>query len=279
MAKPLKCYDYFFISLDAFEAKIRYYRRISWNVILLAPHAALATMSGGESRDAKSCVSTWRTQNLASAMRMTMTDKFKDKYRSETTRLKGWNYASSGYYFVTACEKNRNCVFGDIANNCGSLTPLGLAAIECWLAIPKHFPFVELDEFCIMPNHVHGIIVISSEAAVETQNFASLQHGNTQNFASLQHGNTENKFGPQSKNLASIVRGFKIGVTKFARENDLPFAWQPRYHDRIIRDEQELFAVRTYIRNNPLEWALDEYTTNGINAACCRDAKTCGSPD
>jgi REP element-mobilizing transposase RayT len=195
-----------------------------------------------------------------------MIDKFKEKYRTETTRLKGWNYASGGYYFVTICEKNRSFVFGDICNDTVSLTPLGRAAMSCWTAIPEHFPFVELDAFCIMPNYVHGIIIINSGVVVETQNLASLQ-GNE----------TGNKFGPQSRNLASIVRGFKIGVTKYARANDIDFAWQPRYYDRIIRDEQELFAVRTYIRNNPVEWELDEYATIAGNSAICRDAKFCVS--
>jgi putative transposase len=176
-----------------------------------------------------------------------MTDKYNDKYRTETIRLKGWNYASAGYYFVTICEKNRNCVFGDICDDTMSFTPLGNVAMECWMEMPKHFPFIELDTFCIMPNHIHGIIVINTPE-VETQDFASLQcHG------------LGNKFEPQSKNLASIVRGFKIGVTKYAREYNVLFQWQPRYFDRIIRDERELFAVRNYIRNNPLEWAFDEY--------------------
>lgn len=195
-----------------------------------------------------------------------MTDKFKDKYRPETARLKGWNYAAAGYYFVTICEKNRNCVFGETVSEGVSFTPLGQTAMECWMAIPEHFPFVELDAFCIMPNHVHGIIVINSDTTVETQYFASLQCNNL-----------GNKFGPQSKNLASIVRGFKIGVTKYARENDIDFAWQPRYYDRIIRDEQELFAVLNYIRNNPVEWALDEYATDAVNSGVCRDAKFCVS--
>ena len=198
------------------------------------------------------------TQNVASLHRInatftttpkaTMTDKFKDIYRSETARLKNWDYSSEGYYFVTICEKNRNLVFGDIQGDTVSLTQLGRSAMECWTEIPEHFPCVELDAFCIMPNHIHGIIVINSDPSVETQHFASLQCNNP--------GNT---FGPQCNNLASIIRGFKIGVTKFARQNDIDFAWQPRYHDRIIRDEQELFAVRTYIRNNPAEWGSDEY--------------------
>ncbi len=168
-----------------------------------------------------------------------MTDKYKDKYRTETTRLKGWNYASTGHYFVTICEKNRSCVFGDICDGIVTFAPLGNAAIECWMEIPKHFPFVELDAFCVMPNHVHGIVVINTHDSVPN--------------------GLGNKFGPQSKNLASIVRGFKIGVTKYAHENDILFQWQTRYFDRILRDEQELFAVRDYIRNNPLEWELDEY--------------------
>ncbi|MBI1921803.1 MAG: hypothetical protein HYS23_12075 [Geobacter sp.] len=200
-----------------------------------------------------------------------MTDKFKDKYRTETTRLKGWNYASTGYYFVTICEKNRSFVFGDIYDGTVTLTPLGQAAIECWAKIPEHFPFVELDAYCVMPNHIHGIIVINPDDFVETQDFASLQCDGS-----------ANKFGPQSRNLASIVRGFKIGVTKYSHANDIDFAWQPRYHDRIIRDEQELFAVRTYIHNNPLEWVSDEYSDGGDvvdcrDAADCRDAKSCVS--
>ena len=201
-----------------------------------------------------------------------MTDKFKDTYRTETSRLKGWNYASAGYYFVTICEKNRSPVFGNICDNMVLFTTIGRVAMECWVEIPEHFPFVELDAFCIMPNHIHGIIIINP-GDVETQNLASLQndkpgniHGilnhktvETQDIASLQCDGSGNKFGPQSKNLASIVRGFKIGVTKYARANDISFEWQPRYYDRIIRDERELFEVRNYIRNNPVEWASDEY--------------------
>jgi putative transposase len=202
----------------------------------------------GRCRDAIFCVSTSAT----------MTDKYKDKYRTETTRLKGWSYATTGYYFVTICEKNRSSVFGDICDDTVAFIPLEKVAIECWMEIPEHFPFVELDAFCIMPNHIHGIIVINTHDSVETQNVET-QNVETQNIASLRNDGLCNKFGPQSKNLASIVRGFKIGVTKYARENDILFQWQPRYFDRVIRDEQELSAVRNYIRNNPLEWALDEY--------------------
>ncbi|MFZ1290256.1 MAG: hypothetical protein WAR79_09200 [Melioribacteraceae bacterium] len=97
-----------------------------------------------------------------------------------------------------------------------------------------------------MPNHIHGIII--SDKTVETQNFASLQHENN-----------INKFGPQSQNLAAIIRGFKAAVKKYAVINNIIFSWQPRFYDRIIRNECELFNIRKYIVYNPYKWEDDEY--------------------
>jgi REP element-mobilizing transposase RayT len=111
-----------------------------------------------------------------------------------------------------------------------------------------------LGENVVMPNHAHGVIVINKPVAatatvetrvVETQDLASLQM-------------RQNKFGPQSQNLASIVRGYKIGVTKFARQNNIPFAWQPRYHDRVIRNAAEHERISQYVISNPLNWEDDE---------------------
>lgn len=76
----------------------------------------------------------------------------------------------------------------------------------------------------------------------------------TQDFASL-----PNKFGPQSKNLGSIIRGFKIGVTKYANKNDIPFKWQPRFYDRVIHNENELENIQIYIKNNAVNWGKDKY--------------------
>ena len=174
-------------------------------------------------------------------------DLFKNKYRIPSTRLKGWDYSKSGYYFATICIKNKECLFGCVAKGEMKLSDIGIKADQCWLKIPAHFPFVRLDEYIIMPNHIHGIIVIDkSDNNVETQNVASLRDWNT------------NKFGPQSNNLASIIRGFKIGVKKEATRNDLDFSWQSRYYERIIRNKKELLNVRNYIRNNPTQWLQDE---------------------
>lgn len=175
---------------------------------------------------------------------------FNNKYRVESARLKHWNYANTGMYFVTICTDDKIRHFGEIIDGNVRLNKLGQFAVQCWEDIPKHFPFVKLDEFIIMPNHVHGIIEIDNPNNVETL------HDNveTQDFASL-----PNKFGPQSKNLGSIIRGFKIGVTKYANKNNIPFKWQPRFYDRVIRNENELENIQIYIKNNAVNWGKDKY--------------------
>jgi len=174
---------------------------------------------------------------------MTNTGKFKGKYRIPSARWAAWDYGSNAAYFVTLCVANRAHDFGAITNGIMHLSPLGQSALDCWNEIPAHFPFVELGEFVVMPNHVHGIVAINKpHPAVETQDFAPLPR---------------NRFGPQSQNLASIIRGYKIGVTKFARQNNLPFAWQARYHDHVIRNAAEQARIQQYILTNPQNWEKD----------------------
>ena len=165
---------------------------------------------------------------------------FHSKYRIESTRLKAWDYSSSAAYFVTLCTLNKEQYFGEIANEKMHWSPLGIAANDCWLAIPQHFPFVELDVFTVMPNHVHGILKLDRVFANQTP-----QEGNI--------------FGPQSKNLGSIMRGYKIGVTNFAKEHNILFKWLPRFHDHIIRNEEEYLKIRNYIITNPQRWQEDKF--------------------
>ncbi len=174
-------------------------------------------------------------------------ERFLGKYRIASARAPWHNYRC-GAYFVTICTKGREHYFGEIGNDENGdskmyLSPIGEMADECWRAIPQHFPHVQIPLWVVMPDHIHGIVVIDD--SVETQNFASLQNVGP------------NKFGPQSKNLASVIRGFKIGVTKFARQNNIPFAWQSRYYDRIIRDSAEMNRIAEYIENNVAEWDED----------------------
>jgi len=201
--------------------------------------------------------------------------KYKKQYR-----YKGYDYSRAGMYFVTICTKDRKMFFGKILGKYHDkfvedaivkLSKAGQIVKKCWLEIPHHFPFVRLDEFIIMPNHIHGIVIIDNKNT-GTQNIAfksKNKNTGTQNIAfKSKNKNTgtqdvaflreyKNKFGPQLGNLSSIIRGFKIGVTKYANKNNIEFAWQSRFHDRIIRNEMELLNIRNYIINNPFKWMLD----------------------
>ena len=175
-------------------------------------------------------------------------DRFRGRYRIPSARWAVWDYSRNAAYFITVCTAHHTHDFGEISGGEITLTPLGRAATDCWDQILAHFPFVVLDAFVVMANHVHGVLVIDKpeeNRAVETQNLASLPNG------------PRNRFGPQSKNLASIVRGYKIGVTKYARQNAIPFAWQARYYDRVIRNEEECDRIRQYIVTNPQTWGED----------------------
>ncbi|MFN0290674.1 transposase [Pedobacter helvus] len=194
-----------------------------------------------------------------------MAEKFQNKYRIPSARAAWWDYGLNATYFITICTKDRKHYFGKVVSGEMILSPFGKFAQQCWNEIPLHFPFVILDEFVVMPNHIHGIIIIDKmdddTLGVKTQNFASpdgMKSKETQDFVSLPDG-ANNKFGPQSQNLASIIRGFKIGVTKLVRTQNPNFAWQPRYHDHIIRDQKAYENISNYIRNNPSNWEKDKF--------------------
>ena len=174
---------------------------------------------------------------------------------------------------------------GEITNGVMRLSEMGQIAAQCMDEVHCHFPHVDVPIYVIMPNHVHAIIIINDGCSVETHNYASPSQAEThnhasplpsrvethnhaspsrvihsqdetQNFASLQrkHG-----FGPQSRNLASVIRGFKIGVKKYANARGLPFAWQSRFHDHIIRNADEMNRIVSYIENNVASWETDKF--------------------
>jgi len=173
-------------------------------------------------------------------------------------RLKEFNYAQSAAYFVTICTKDRKCLFGDVIDEKINLTQGGKIADECWRNIPAHYPHAVLDEYVIMPNHVHGVIFIGNDD-VGVQDFEPLP-GN---------GTRENKFQQIiPKSIGSIVRGFKIGVTKWYRQNtNFHTVWQRNYFERVIRDEDELNRIREYIIYNPAKWAEDKENPQQLRPA------------
>jgi len=177
-------------------------------------------------------------------------------HHRRSIRLQGYNYSQAGAYFITIVTNNRECLFGEIKNGTMILNDTGKIAQQCWLEIPNHFPNAELDEFVIMPNHIHGIIVLNNIVGV--QNNAGVQNDvGVQNFEPLQKQNQYQKIIPKS--VGSIVRGFKIGVTKWFRHNiKIYIVWQRNYYEHIIRTEDDLKRIRQYIIDNPLNWKSDE---------------------
>ena len=171
-----------------------------------------------------------------------MTDLFRNKYRIQTARAQWWNYGLNSAYFITICTKEKEHLFGKIEDRKILLSPIGELANKFWLAISEHFPFVKLAEFVIMPNHVHGIIIIEKDDNAE------------------QKLNSKGRFQNQGKHtISSIVGSYKSVVTKHARNFDSSFAWQPGFYDVIIRDEISFNNIREYIIENPEKWENDAY--------------------
>ncbi|MDP2586322.1 MAG: hypothetical protein Q8P32_00920 [Candidatus Komeilibacteria bacterium] len=168
-------------------------------------------------------------------------------HNRHSIRLPEHDYSQSGIYFVTICCYEKQHFFGEINDGRMLLSPIGQIAKQCWLDISQHFRNVILDEYVIMPNHVHGLIeIVNHNHNVGAQNFAPLR-------------GSQNKFQVMPRSLGSIIRGYKIGVTKWCRQNNMEyFKWQRNYYERIIRDEMELFRVRKYIKNNPVNWQTDK---------------------
>lgn len=183
---------------------------------------------------------------------------FKNTYRIESARLKDWDYSRYGYYFVTICTKDKQCFFGNIEGDRMQLSEIGKIAAEEWHNTGKVREKVKLDEWVIMPNHLHGIVIIQNDDKnVET-------YGHTSQKPYIPSGDAFNA-SLRKTNLSNIIRGFKSASTKkILKKGFANFAWQSRFYDHIIRNEKELHEVRQYIVNNPLSWHLDEENQNNI---------------
>ena len=175
--------------------------------------------------------------------------------RRRSIRLQNYDYAQAGAYFVTTCTQNRTCLFGEIVDGTMILNSFGLTVFEEWTRTSQIRQEIELDVFQVMPNHIHGIIVITGNGAG-----ASAAHVGAHGRAPLPHKRPTG-ISRAPKSLGSIVAGFKSAATKqinLMRGTPSQPVWQRNYYERIIRNETELDTIRKYIVNNPLEWAQDE---------------------
>jgi putative transposase len=172
-------------------------------------------------------------------------------HRRHSVRLKEYDYSRAGLYFITICTQNRLFLFGKIENGEMLLNDAGKNTNECWLQIPEHFPQIKLHGHIIMPNHIHGIIEITKITTVGAKHFSP----------SPNRANVDSPLRQSpSQTIGSVVRGFKIGVTKWFHVNtDIQTIWQRNYYEHIIRDDKSYHKISEYIQTNPLKWLDDIY--------------------
>lgn len=229
-------------------------------------------------------------------------EKFLGKYRISSARLRNWDYASQGMYFVTLCTKSREHFFGKIVekeNDTGQfemqLSEIGRIVESEWARTPEVRPDMnlELGECQVMPNHFHAILIIGENQFNTTElihetNQNPIEPGRDAMLASpiayeskpnpdsdpvfelemqmilATDTKSKNEFTPQSKNLGSVMRGFKSKVTSVTKDHHIIFGWQPRYYDHIIHAYDEYRRIADYIRDNPANWGNDRLRNNDV---------------
>ena len=199
-------------------------------------------------------------------------ERFQNHYRISSARAK-WHDYNGGMYFVTVCTQNREHFFGEIQNGVMRLSEIGKYANEQFQNVKNHYPYAEIPLWVLMPNHLHAIMVINRKLipydrrSVETGRAPSLQRTvcptvETRRAASLQ-GKCRTislREIEQAKGwLSVVVGGLKSSITKFAHQHNLPFAWQTRFHDHIIRGNEDMNKIADYIENNVARWEYDKF--------------------
>lgn len=179
--------------------------------------------------------------------------EIKNKRRS--IRIPEYNYGQEGYYFVTICTDKRRPLLGEIKNDQMVLNYMGNIVLKEWKKTPAIRRNVGLGQFVIMPNHLHGVVMIHDEICSQKSGYIS---SGRMPSGRMPYAPT---FMSPSHSLGAVIRGFKSSVTKEIRNLDsgMKNFWQRNYYEHVVRDERDLRRIEEYIENNPLEWALDEY--------------------
>ncbi|MCX6745332.1 MAG: hypothetical protein NTX82_07485 [Candidatus Parcubacteria bacterium] len=180
---------------------------------------------------------------------------FKNQFRTASIRLGHWNYASPGLYSITICTHDRQCCLSEIKDDRVILSEIGEIVFDDLMNIPKLRSYVLVDDYVIMPNHIHIIFVLT-----DANDF-----GHPDGRDAVNRVSTVREFGGlQPKSLAAIVNAFKGGVTRRCHENNLDFHWQSNYYEHIIRDEDDYVRIKEYIFCNPGKWADDRSIPKNI---------------
>ena len=207
-----------------------------------------------------------------------MSDLFNNIYRIPSARAV-WHDYDGGFYHVTICTANRNRYFGRITvgkdGNVMELSPIGEYAVEQFRKVQQYYPYAEIPCFIVMPDHIHAIVYLACRDAIHrvsdpkiitctdaihrvSNRDMTIDKRDAMNRVSTRGGVT-GEDNPMLRNtLGAVIRGLKARISKFAHENGISFAWQSRFHDRIIRNREELYATAKYIEDNLIKWTDDE---------------------
>jgi REP element-mobilizing transposase RayT len=202
-------------------------------------------------------------------------------HHRRSIRLPGYDYSRPGYYFITLCCSFRECLFGEIRDNKMILNDFGRIAYDEWIQSVNIRSEIELDEFVVMPNHFHAIVIINCrgdrpvaptgivnpvaptnlDIPVAPTNL-DIPVAPTQNQLGDPPVAPTRPMGPKSKSIGSLMAGYKSSVTKKInqlRHKPGELVWQRNYFEHIIRDEKSLIKIRKYILDNPGIWSKDEF--------------------
>ncbi len=197
--------------------------------------------------------------------------KFRNKYRIESARLQGWDYRNPGAYFITICTHNRVHHLGKCKDDKMKLSTIGLIVQGCWFEIPRLNHHVRLGEFIVMPNHIHGILILDEmdgNNGVNGMDVETLQcNVSTTNTNTGMEMDTNDisdffrKISPKSGSVSRMMGSFKSACSNHIHKTfpDVEFEWQERFHDHIIRNDKSFVRISNYIINNPLNWKEDRF--------------------
>jgi REP element-mobilizing transposase RayT len=186
------------------------------------------------------------------------------KHHRRSIRMKGYDYSQPGAYFVTLCTWQRECLFGEVVNGELHLNEMGRIVLRAWRDLPNHYPHLELGEFCILPNHVHAIMILTDH---DSRRGGSVPDQANHDDRSRPDQVTESQnlktrpYTPVRHGLPEIIRAFKSFSARsinFLRHTSGTPVWQRNYYEHIIRDEIEWRKINDYIATNPADWDHDQ---------------------
>ena len=197
---------------------------------------------------------------------METSEKYKNRYRVSSARA-DWHAFDGGFYHVTVCTKDRELYFGEIVEGAMRLSEIGKYAEEQFQNVTSYYSYAEIPVFIVMPNHIHAIVVIDNrtprrDAIHRVSDIhrvkEDMMDDPSMDSETPKGGLTGNDNPMLHQRLGTVIRGLKARVTHYANEKGIGFAWQSRFHDRIIRNQKDLNETAKYVENNVVKWKEDE---------------------